>query len=263
MLTIGTSSAVLRNKKLYEIIDFLALKGYDTVEIWIGQYFDSGLSPNELKDYLKRAGIGYRIHADMRDVNITSANRGIREESLRQIFRTIEIASEIKAPVVTVHPGKMSSSKDIPDEFWDIQLDVFSQIAEYSKRYEVVVGVENMENRPKEFIIDLPDIERLIKSINSSSLGLTLDLAHYYGVGNLLGFVEKLDVPIVNVHISQATPEKMHLPLSSDIPGIINYVPVLRSLKDKYNGPLIIEGYVRGSEIETVTSNYQWLKIRI
>jgi len=260
MFTIGTSSAVLRESGLKEGIDALSLAGYDAVEIWMGQFLESEFSSAGLKSYFKEKNMEFRIHADIRDVNLTSVNRGIREESLKQALFTIEEACCLGASVVTMHPGRMSSTKDKPEDFWEMQIEVFNKLASYAEKRGVFIGVENMEKRPKELITEYEGIKRLIKSVNNPALGLTLDIAHYFGVGNIADFVKKIDFPIVNVHVSQANNDKMHLPLYNEWEGMIDYTPVLTALREKHKGCLIIEGYVRGNEAETITKNIKWLR---
>jgi len=45
------------------------------------------------------------MHADMRDLNLTSSNSGIYRESLRQINKSITLAAAIEARVLTLAPG--------------------------------------------------------------------------------------------------------------------------------------------------------------
>lgn len=260
MLTIGSSSEILRQYNLKEAATMLASQGYDTIEIWMGHYYKSGLTPLEVKKIMDELGLTYQVHADVRDVNLTSTNVGIRKESLKQTLETIEIVSEMKARTLTLHPGRMSSSKDQPEDFWDEQIRSFQEIATHAEKYNVLVGVENMEKRPKEFVLHLEDVQKLIQSVNSPHLGLTLDLAHYHSVGDVENFVRSLDIPIVNVHISQASTGKMHLPFEAEEEGMISFEQVLPEVAKKYQGPLIIESYVHGREQEMVQDNYRWLK---
>ncbi|WP_209125281.1 sugar phosphate isomerase/epimerase family protein [Alkalihalobacillus sp. BA299] len=259
MFKIGSSSELLRNYSLQEATIIFSALGYDVVELWMGHFYKSNLKATEIKSLMKNNNLDFQIHADVRDVNLTSTNQGIRDESLKQMLETIELASEMEAPVVTLHPGRMSSSKDLPDDFWELQLDMFSKIASHAEKYGVNVGVENMEKRSKEFVVTLNDVTKLIRGVNSSHLGLTMDLAHYHSIGDVKTFVQQVDLPIMNVHISQAAPGKMHLPFSAQTEDTINFDEVLPELIKKYQGPLIIEGYVHGKELETVKENYQWL----
>lgn len=47
------------------------------------------------------------VNSPSRDVNITSSNPGIRRESIQQSIEALEIAAQLEAIVVTVHPGWM------------------------------------------------------------------------------------------------------------------------------------------------------------
>ncbi len=260
MFTIGTSSEVIKSYELKEAIDLLARNGYRAIEIWMNRFSKKSINLKSIKKQLHDSGLKYRIHVDARDINLTSNNQGIREESFFQTLNAIRLASQLEAPVVTFHPGKMSSTKDIISEFQDMQIDTIGNLTSHAEKYGVILGMENMEKRPKEIFMDLSEIKLLFDKIKSPNLGLTLDLAHYHSVGNLLDFVNQLDTPVVNVHISQASPSKMHLPLTSSDDGIINFSEILSALHQKYHGPLIIEGYVQGKEEETIRTNINWLQ---
>lgn len=260
MLTIGSSSEILRKYPLKEAAARLKSLGYDTIEIWMGHYFMSGLQPKDVQKIMQELDLRYQVHEDVRDVNLTSTNKGIQQESLRQTLETIELTSEMGAEVLTIHPGRMSSSKDQTEDFWPKQIETFKKIAAHAEKHNVKVGVENMEKRAKEFVLNIEDVHKLIQSVDSSHLGLTMDLAHYHSVGDVKEFVQNVEVPIFNVHISQASPKKMHLPFETDHEGIIEFEEVLPEVAKKYDGPLVIESYVHGKEIEMVEDNYAWLK---
>jgi sugar phosphate isomerase/epimerase len=259
MFIIGTSSEVIKSHEPKKAIELLARTGYQAIELWANASLFS-LDPKDVKNHLRNAGLEYRIHADARDINLTSVNKGIREESIYQTLSTIKLASELEAPVVTFHPGRMSSTKDRADEFRAMQIEISGSLTRHAEKYGIILGVENMEKRPKEILTDLPEIKQLFEKIASPHLGLTLDLAHYHSVGDVAGLIRKLDLPIVNVHISQASPSGMHLPLTASADGIIDLAEALSLLDQKYRGPLIIEGYVQAKEVETIESNLKWLR---
>src|SRR5690625_1340560 len=137
----------------------------------------------------------------------------------------------------------MSSSKDIPEDLWPVQIGTFREIAAYAGKSGVKIGIENMERRPKELINAAADINRLIKAVDNPYIGLTLDLAHCHSVEDVPEYLGKIDVPVFNVHISQANPEKMHLPFNSTAPDLIDFEPVLRKLSSMYTGMIVNESY--------------------
>jgi sugar phosphate isomerase/epimerase len=252
MFTVGTSSDVVRHLPVQDAIQLISHTGYDAVELWMGHVTASSLSTADIRGLLQEHQLSYQIHADVRDINLTSINPGIQKESVKQTLKTIEFARELGADLITVHPGRLSSSKDRPEDLWDLQVDVFKEIAAYAEQFEVKIGLENMEKRPKEFVMTYDVVDHLIREVNSPYLGMTLDLAHCHSLGEVTEFVQSVQVPIFNVHISQASKKKMHLPFDTKQEDAIDFEPVLPLLYEKYDGVLINESFQHGKEIETL-----------
>lgn len=257
MFTTGTSSDVLRSLSLQEAIEVVSRKGFSGIELWMGHIKSSQLTVQEIKALLKKNNLSYQIHADVRDINLTSINLGIRKESIRQTMETIEFAKELEASLITLHPGRMSSTKDRPEDLWPIQIESFKEIGKYSEQLGIKIGLENMEKRSKEFVMTNEDVTRIITEVDNPYIGLTLDLAHCHSIGDVGAFVDSVNVPIFNVHISQASKNKMHLPFHTEAEDRIDFEPILPKLFQKYDGLLINESYEHGKEIETLSVAHQ------
>ena len=171
MLVTGVSSSLARTESLVESVRLIADIGYKNIEIWMEQIANSGMGLPEIMDLLKRYELSYRFHSDTRDVNLTSSNIGIRRESIRQVLREIDIIAKLQGRILTVHPGRMSSSKDIPEDFLDKQFDALNEISKYAEKSGVIIGIENMEKRTKELVIRYEDLERLINALPYQSVG--------------------------------------------------------------------------------------------
>ena len=260
MLVTGVSSSLARTESFVESVRLIADIGYKTIEIWMEQIADSGVELPEIVNLLKRRGLSYRFHSDTRDVNLTSSNIGVRRESIRQVLREIDIVAKLRGRVLTVHPGRMSSSKDIPEDFLDRQFDAMNEISKYAERNDVLIGVENMENRSKELVVRYEDLERLLDALPYPSVGMTFDIAHCESVEKPEEFLDKIKVGIVNVHVSQAVGGKMHAPLYREESGGIDYAGLLPRLREKYDGPLIIEGFMRGDIAAHLRNSFSFME---
>lgn len=251
---------------LKEIVNYAASTGFDGVELWMHQVEESGLTAQELKKLSAAAGITCQVHMDTRDINIASTNRIIREASLRQVLSAIEYTADLDANVVTVHPGRFASEKEIisDEQAWSYQIESFAVLAHMAESKAVVIGIENMEKRPKEFVLTETDIGKIIQAVGSNNLKATIDVAHLNSVVNVTRAIEAWHLPIVNVHVSQSnTQTQMHLPIFSIEPGGIDYPKIFPQLAAKYQGLLVVEGYVRGREKETINKSYKWLKLML
>lgn len=211
------------------------------------------------------AGVGLtcQIHMDTRDVNLASTNRVIREASLKQVLSAIEYAADLGAGVLTVHPGRLSEEKEAvsSQEVWNYQIAAFAVLAhKVESKKNLVIGIENMEKRLKEFVLTETDIRKIIQAVGSNSLKATLDVAHLHSTSNVTSAIEAWQLPIANVHISQSNAQ-MHLPVFFKEAVGIDYANIFPLLIAKYQGFLVVEGYLRGKEKENVKKSYEWLRL--
>ncbi len=262
MLKLAISSKIMQGFSLEEIINYTARTGFAGLELWMNQVQESGIAAGKLKEILSEAGLTGQIHMDTRDVNLASTNRVIREASLKQVLSAIKYAAGLGAGVITVHPGRLSEEKEVgsSQEVWDYQIAAFAALAHMAESHNLVIGIENMEKRPKEFVLTETDIRKIIEAVGSNNLQATLDVAHLHSAGDVTPAIAAWQLPIANVHISQSNGQ-MHLPIFSEEAGGIDYAHIFPLLIVKYQGFLVVEGYLRGQEKENVKKSYEWLRL--
>jgi len=245
------STTSLRTVATNEAIAIASRLQYAGLEIWSEHLWARGDDPEAVGARAAAAGLALTVHGPGRDLNVTSANPGIREESRRQYRAALEDAGRLGARVVTFHPGSLSSSRDDPRDYWPPLVDFFRELTQAASRDGIIIGVENMEERPGEFFTDPADIARLVQDVAAPGLGLTLDIAHLlfnHKPVRLEGF-EHL---VRHVHLSGSTARLAHVPLGE---GIYDLRPPLQALGVFYTGFVAIEGYAAGRELETVEAN--------
>lgn len=260
LFELGISSKLMQGYSLEEIFRCAAENGFGGVELWMNQAEESGMGAAKVKELADNFGIALQVHMDTRDVNLASTNRAIREACLRQVLSAVDFAADCGARVVTVHPGRITSEKEMVERetLWGYQFEAFAALARRAQDRGVLVGVENMEKRANEFVLTQADVEKILRSVDSDSLGTTLDVAHLASIGGVPEAIEAWRLPIVNVHISQSG-AKMHLPVFDDVSGTIDFQKVFPPLSRKYAGMLVVEGYVRGGEKENIRRTGEWL----
>ena len=94
-----TTLAVFMNEN-NEIIDLAQKHDFEIIEI-LGEEMILEKDNHEFRD----CGLDIRIHSPTVDINIASLNKGIRKESVRQIINCANIAEDLNASAITVHPG--------------------------------------------------------------------------------------------------------------------------------------------------------------
>jgi len=260
-MKISLSTKILWETNLIDSLRLIKEKGYNGAEIWVDQIQRDIKEINWLKKYLKQLGLEVTLHSPNNDLNLSSTNNEIRRISIKQIEESIKLASKLGLKIITVHPGRKTSSRDNLDRIWELQLDSFNQLVKTAEEYDVFLGIENMELRAKEIIIFPKDINRLIFSIQSKCVGITLDLAHIATIGNfdVKKYISELPKKIIHVHLSDSNKSTTHLPLGW---GKLNLPEMLFDLQEEYDKNVVIEGYVPGREIEVLENNFNiWQKI--
>ncbi|MCD6396453.1 MAG: sugar phosphate isomerase/epimerase [Spirochaetaceae bacterium] len=235
-------------KKIREI-------GFQAAEIWMEHLLKTNEKPEDIRDLSKKLDLELSLHATSYDINLTSINRGIREESKRQAVEAITMGNKIGANIVVIHPGRLSASRVNKTECWNDMIEVLKYLDEIAERESIKIGLEAMEKRPKEILVTPEDVHFLFDK-NWKNIGLTLDIAHANTLEDPIQYMKKINKSwIYHLHISDATPDRKHIPLGQ---GNIDINSVLATLKKSYNGLIIIEGYVphKGEQIAKANFNY-------
>lgn len=231
------SSLLFRSCPLQRVVDLTREVGISWLEVWTEHFWrdDDG----QLLQGLRRSGLDISVHGPIGDINITSGNSGIREESVRQVLRGVEEAAKMGARVITVHPGYLTGRQDEPESIWDPQVEALTRIAKRGKELGILVAMETMERRDKEVVIR-PDIaNRIVDAVNMENFGVTFDISHAHTVMDVSEFVSSLR-KVIHIHISDTKEGKVHVLMGQ---GEIAFGPVLGALKKKYDGVLVIEGW--------------------
>lgn len=260
-MKISLSTKILWETNLIDSLRLIKEKGYNGVEIWVDQIQRDIKEIDLFKKYLQQLGLEVTLHSPNNDINLSSTNNEIRGISIKQIKESIRLASKLDLKIITIHPGRKTSSRDNLDHIWKLQLDSFSQLVKTAEEYGIFLGIENMELRAKEIIIFPKDVNRLVSSLQSKYVGITLDLAHIATIDNfdVKEYISELHKKIIHVHLSDSNKTATHLPLGW---GKLNLPEMLFALQKEYDKNVVIEGYVPGKEIEVLENNFNvWQKI--
>ena len=135
----------------------------------------SGLWKEKLRG-LGGNGLDVYLHSPTVDLNPASINRGIREETLRQLKEAVDMASGIGASHVTTHPGVIH--KPIP-RIWEMcmeyALEVLEEAADHAKKNNVTLSIENMPNRPTFLCTNAVELDKFRRRCGC---GVTIDVGH-------------------------------------------------------------------------------------
>lgn len=230
--------------------------GYDGVEVWIDDLVRGDAPPGEVRAAARALALPLSVHAPSYDLNPTSTNRGIREESVRQVLACLEVAAALGATVVTVHPGLLSARADPPESYWPSQRDFYLAVFRRAAELGVVASAEHMEREPKHIFGTPEDVARLREAAASAAVpfAYTLDVAHCHTHGiPVAGFLGRAGMPR-HVHLSDASVEKTHHGAMGE--GTTDIRRGLRELLAAgYPHAIAVEGVARGRARAVAASN--------
>lgn len=207
-------------------------KEFDGWEI-LAEKYHAWSYREEIEDALSTTNIEVQVHAPLNDINIASINEQMRKASVKEVKKSIEMASTIGAKIVTVHPGLYSPLS----VYWDGAKDTSKKSLRELQGYAEEVGVTlALENLPEMWLSMCSTAEETRDFLEELDIKFCLDIGHANTAEELDEF---LNFSPVNVHIHDNIGENdVHLKLGD---GEISFEHVLQRLKD-YDGNFVIEG---------------------
>ncbi len=236
-----------------EIFDYANKNKLLGIEFWSQQIEDRNLSTKKLRDLSKKFNLDLTLHAKSWDLNLASINERIREVSLKEILDDVNLARNIGAKEITIHPGRFSVSYN-KEIYYKFLKESLNTILDYSTKKNINISIEVMEKIKNEFIIDLKSLKKLMGD-NYEDFKYTLDISHcdsleeiYFNLNNIKN--------ISKCHISNRFKDKYHTELEK---GIFPMEEIIFKIGEK-NIPIVIEGMEIGRNNIVLDKNIRYLK---
>lgn len=231
-MKIGISTLAFYPKPFGEIFAHLEKIGIKNCEI-INEH------PYELvdNDIMDSYNIKISLHAPISDINIASHNKTMRDASISQIKKSIEIASNIDSEIVVVHPGYIPIlGQRFKQKIVENNLNSLGECSRYAKDCGVTLCIENMPDINGVLCKNLNELEKISRDIGA---GIALDVGHANTMGIAADDMLKFD-RIKHIHLSDNDGSyDNHNALGS---GNIDFELLFENLKKrKYSDLLIIE----------------------
>lgn len=236
-MIIGVSSLIETNT--YKALEVAISNHFEALEIicewpyaWIDRFFRNQIYA--VRSLSMNNNVSLLLHAPFLNVCVGSLNPGIRRESLRQIKKTLTLASRLEARIVTVHLDTELSLNEISRKTAVKDLKSCCKVA---NDVGVFVAVENTYESMPDQMLDL------LKDVRSENLRITFDTGHFNLASESKshsGFLEPLRDYLINVHIHDNNGyNDDHLPVGE---GNISFPSLVRVLKNiGYDGYYIME----------------------
>ena len=172
---IGFSTLALFTRSPGEWADIIARDGFNAVEILCeGPNWPRQAPTAAIADSLRGRGLEIYMHSPTIDLNPASVNRGIREETGRQLRESADMAAAIGARFVTTHPGVVHKDK-VRGFCSEFARQVLGEAADYARARGVTLSIENMPCRPTFLCYGLEELRAFQRHCRC---GITIDVGH-------------------------------------------------------------------------------------
>lgn len=250
-MKVSFSSLALVNNPFdwaYDLEEF-GFSGWEVVSEGKQQLNDGTLS--EIKNIIETTDLVLTLHLPFSDLNLGSLNHPIWKETIRQMTKCIDRASDF-VELAVVHPGHLSPlGMQLPDMAWRQNIEGLRAICDFADDFGIKIGIENMVNMQHVFGKQPGEIHGMIESLERENVGLALDLGHANTNGNVFEFMEDLS-KVVHVHLHDNKGKSdEHLALGK---GNINWKEVIKKFKG-YKGRFVTEART----IEEGTTSLKYL----
>jgi len=165
---------------------------------------------------------------------LNSMDEDSRNETLQRLIPTFELAGNIGASTITIHPDSMTNK--VSGEMREIGLtSSLIQINDLGKRYNTMVGIETEWDMPLIERLDLPNV------------GITIDTGHLHfdngkafePYGSLGGMIKRFYKKIIHLHLHDYDGQLDHIAIGR---GNIDFADIIEALcAVQFGGSLCLE----------------------
>lgn len=171
------------------------------------------------------------------DINIASPNPGIRDESIRQLRETIQLAHEIGARIVVAPAGRKHLLLAPAQSYlWGLVREALEILLADCERLDVTFGLENAYN----VIPSAPMLVQMCRDLSHPKLKLAYDVANATMVESPLDGLDMVAPYLALLHFSDTDPKKWgHDRIGT---GTVDFSAVTAKVRALgYDGPTIME----------------------
>jgi sugar phosphate isomerase/epimerase len=242
MVSFAVSSMFFHEYTTPEIFRYVSQAGLDGIEYWLEtpHFWLRGLPVGEVLASRERHPelSTITVHAPILDLNPCSINPEVAEVSIHYAVRSVAVAEQLGARILTLHPGRRTAKRPPGGADFSRFEHYLSSLREVAMHNSLKISMENMEPAVNSFLCTPERVRQLLD--DEPWLFFTLDISHAMAKSDEepLRYIELCHDRLANVHISRKEGKTLHLPLDKN-PLM---AAVMHALKDAlYAGPLTLE----------------------
>jgi sugar phosphate isomerase/epimerase len=125
----------------------------------------------------------WQMHAPL-NIDVADSDPQKRSKDIDTTVRWIQYSQELNLPHLVIHPGGSKGAKTDEEEvkIFTLNVDSFKYLAKVAEEFRIKLCIENMQERenkdPRRFGAFMYDLNELIDTVNSDSLGICFDTSH-------------------------------------------------------------------------------------
>jgi sugar phosphate isomerase/epimerase len=212
-MKVGFTALALFDISFDQIVQRAYADGFDVVEVLCeGPYLPRFALKNIAQfEILSQYDVELTIHSPTVDLNPASVNIGIREETVKQLNETVDLAATIAASTVTTHPGFVKRiSERLTMRSLDLALHGLEKWAQYAEEVGIEPAIENMPRNSKYFCTDVAQHKLFVETCGTSAI---IDVGHAHTNNAVREFLQA-DFQIAYHHVSDNDGQRdQHLPI--------------------------------------------------
>jgi sugar phosphate isomerase/epimerase len=242
MVSFSVASMFFHEYTVPEIFSYISRSGLDGIEFWLEtpHFWLRDLPVHEVVACRQQHPelTSLTVHAPILDLNPCSINPDIAEVSVEYTVRSLALASQMGAGIVTVHPGRRTAKRPPGEADYARFARYIEALREAAMKDSIRVCMENMEPVVNSLLCTPGRMRELLD--DEPWLFFTLDVSHALAKSEdePCRYIELCHDRLVNVHLSRAEGKTLHLPLAKS-PVIARIVSSLRD--HRFNGSLTLE----------------------
>ncbi len=203
-------------------LEFAVRHGFRGMEIGTSE-----LSPENMDSAGRRLirslaeanGVALSIHFLYRDIAPASHDTDRRARHFNELNQTLELALDIGAEVVVMHPGPIDcpgvdptqAPESVRQESIKILTEFLADITPKAQTAGVVVTVENMHHVPGQVIQNYEELLGLVEPLNNPALQITLDMGHADRADGITEAFEVFSPYLRHIHVHDSNGKRDHL----------------------------------------------------
>ncbi len=240
-------------ERWFELAEGHGLAG---LEIWVQQLQSEGISPERIGRLREKSGLALTVHSYSWDLNLISLSRPMRRMAVKLSKRAVDMAAQMGADQVTVHPGREGLL--LPGVDFDaMQAEAAASIGQYGKKSGVSISFEIMEKIPKERFTSAEAMQRMERCVKGEACwGYTEDVAHCDTEEEVFRTAQVLSGRLKEFHVSNKKGSARHV---ADVRGGDFDLPSMTHRLTEYGLPMVLEGYDPSGLAERFETTWKWL----